>query len=93
MQSTTCFHDGIPNPVLQEAYLIFHDPIALHTTNRVFDTDANGRDKAIVCFLWWGEFTPTWLFRGLNNRDPVQHKALKSHILIEVTPAWQGIMG
>jgi hypothetical protein len=46
-----------------------------------------------VCFLWWGEFTPTWLFLGLNNRDPVQHKALKSQILIEVTPAWQGIMG
>jgi hypothetical protein len=93
MQATTRFHDGIANPILQEAYLVFHDPIAFHPANRVFDPDSNGRDEAIVCFLWWGEFTPTWLFLGLINRDPVQPIALESQIVIEVTPAWQGITG
>jgi hypothetical protein len=93
MQSTTRFHDGIANPLLQEAHLVFHHPIPLHPADRVVDTDANGRDQAIVCFLQGGEFTPLWFFLGLPNRDPVQHKALESHILIEVTPAWQGITG
>jgi hypothetical protein len=93
MQSTTRFHDGIANPILQEAQLVFPHPILLHPADRVFDTDATGRDHAIVCFLGWGEFTPTWLFLGVNNRDPVQHQALESPILREVTPAWQGITG
>jgi hypothetical protein len=93
MRSTTRLPNGISNAVLQEAYPVFHDPIAFHTANRVFDTDSNGRDKPIVGFLWWGEFIPTWLFLGLNNRDPVQHKALEAQILIEVTPTWEGITG
>jgi hypothetical protein len=93
MQSTTRLHDGIPNTILQEAYLVFHDPIAFHPANHVFDTDSNRRDQAIVCFFRWGEFTPTGLFLGLNDCHPVQYKALKPHILIEVTPAWQGIIG
>jgi hypothetical protein len=93
MQSPTRVHDGIAHPILEEAHLVCHHPIPLHPADRVFDTDSNGRDQAIVCFLGWGEFTPRWLFLGLNNRDPVQHKALESHLLIEVTPAWQGITG
>jgi hypothetical protein len=52
MKSTTCLHDGIANAVLQEADLVFHAPEAFHPTNRGFDTDANGRDQAIVCFFW-----------------------------------------
>jgi hypothetical protein len=93
MQSTTRLHNDVANTVLQEAYLVFHDPIAFHSTNRVFDTDANRRDHAIVGFFRWGEFTATGLFLGLNDDHPVQYKALESHILIEVTPAWQGITG
>jgi hypothetical protein len=93
MQSTTRLHDGIAHAVLQEAYPVFHDPLAFHTANRVFDTDSNRRDHAIVGFRGWGEFTPTWLFLGLNHRDPIQHKALEPHILIEGTPVGQGIIG
>jgi len=46
-----------------------------------------------MCVLRWGEFTPPWLFLRLDDRDIVKHKALESHILIEVTPAWEGITG
>ena len=27
MQATTCFHDSVPNPILQEADVVFHGPI------------------------------------------------------------------
>ena len=57
----------------------------------MFDTDSDGRDQAIACFLRWSEFTLTWLFLRLNDRDPVKHKALEPHILMEVTPAREGI--
>jgi hypothetical protein len=42
MQATTCFHDGVPNAVLQEADFVFHDPIAFHPANGMFDPDADG---------------------------------------------------
>jgi hypothetical protein len=91
MQSTTRLHDGIAHAVLQEAYLVFHHPVAFYPTNRVLDTDSDGRDHAILCFLRWAEFPATWLFLRLNDRDLVKHKALESHVLIEVTAAWEGI--
>ena len=91
MQSTTRLHDGIAYAVLQEANLVFHRAVAFYPTNRVFDADSDGRDQAILRFLPWGEFTPTWLFLRLNDRDLVKHKALEAHILVEVTPAWEGI--
>ena len=46
-----------------------------------------------MCFLRWGELTLTGLFLGLDNRDAITHKALESPLLIEMTPAWQGITG
>jgi hypothetical protein len=51
MRSTTRLPNGISNAVLQEAYPVFHDPIAFHPANRVFNTDSNGRDNPIVGFL------------------------------------------
>jgi hypothetical protein len=93
MQSTTCLHNGIAHPILQEADLVFHHPLTLHPTDRVFNTDSDGRDHAIMGFLRWGEFTPPWLFLRLDDRDIVKHKALESHLLIEVTPVWEGITG
>jgi hypothetical protein len=91
MQSTTRLHNDIANPILQKSSLVFHHPITLHPSDRVFDTDSDGRDHAIMCFLRWGEFTPRWLFLRLYDRHIVKHQALESHILIEVTPAWEGI--
>jgi MFS family permease len=37
MQATTCFHDGIPEPVLQEADCILYDPVTFHPSDGVFD--------------------------------------------------------
>jgi hypothetical protein len=91
MQSTTCLHEGIANAILQEAYLVFHHPIAFHTANGVFNPDSNRRDRAIGCFLRWGEFTPPRFFLRLNDGDPVEDKALEAHILVEATAVWQGI--
>jgi hypothetical protein len=41
MQATTRFHDGIANPVLQEADFIFHHSIAFHPTNGVLNADSH----------------------------------------------------
>jgi hypothetical protein len=91
MQSTRRLHDGIASAVLHDAYLVFHNPVSFYSNNCVFDTHADGRDHAILRFLRWGEFTPRWLVLRLNDRDLVQHKALESLIVIEVTPAWEAI--
>jgi hypothetical protein len=93
MQPTTCLHDGITNPVLQEAYLVFHHTVAFYPTNRVFDTDSDGRDRTIGNFLRWGEFSTRGFFLGLEDCDPLASIALEPHILIETTAAWKGITG
>jgi hypothetical protein len=41
MQATTGCHDNVPNPVLQEAEFIVHNPVAFHATNHLFDPDAD----------------------------------------------------
>ena len=83
MQSTTRVHDGIAQPILQEAYLLFHDPRAFHPANGMFNTDSDRRDRAIGRFLRWGEATPRRFFLRLDDGDPVQEKTLEAHILIE----------
>jgi hypothetical protein len=62
MQSTTRFHDGIANAILQETYLVFDHTVAFHPATGVFDTDANRRDRTIGRFLRWGEFSTRGLF-------------------------------
>ena len=91
MQSTTCFHDSVANPVSQEAYLVFDHPITFHPANRVLHADSDRRDLTIVCGLRWGEFTTTGLFLGLNDGDALARQALESPLLIETTPARSGI--
>jgi hypothetical protein len=93
MQPTPRLHDGVANAVRQETDLVFHHPVSFSPTNRVFDTDSDGRDQALRGFLRGGEFTPPWLFLRLDARDIVTHKALQSPLLIEVTPAWEGLTG
>jgi hypothetical protein len=93
VESTARLHNRIAHSILLEAYFVFHHPITLHPTDRVFDTDSDGRDHAMLCFLRWGKFTPPGLFLRLDDRDPVQHTALDSHIVIEVTPAGESITG
>ncbi len=91
MQSTTRLHDGITNAILQEAYLIFHDPRAFHPAHSMFNTDSDRRDRMIGRFLRWGEVTSRRFFLRLDNSDPVEDKALEAHILIETTPVREGI--
>ena len=91
MQATTCLHDGVANAVLQETDVVFDNPIAFHPTNRVFNADPDRRDRAIGRFLRRGEFSPRRCFLRLDNGDPVEDKALETHILVEATTLWQGI--
>ena len=91
MQATTRLHDGVANAILQEAYLVFDNPIAFHPANGVFNTDSDRRDRTIGRFFRWGEFTPTRFFLRLDDRDTVEYKALEAHILVEATAVWQGI--
>jgi hypothetical protein len=91
MQSTTRLHEGVTKAIPHEAYLVFHHPIAFYTANGVFTTDAERRDRAIGCFLRWGEVTPRRFFLRLDDGDPVEDKALEAHILIEPTPVGERI--
>jgi hypothetical protein len=43
--------------------------------------------------LRWGEFTTRRLFLRPDHRDPIEHNALESSLLIEPTPAPQGRVG
>ena len=91
MESTTRLHDGIANPVFQEAYLVFDYTIAFHPTNGVFDADADGRDGPIGRLLWWGEFPSRGLFLGLDDGDPLARIALEAHVLRQTTAGREGI--
>ena len=91
MQATACFHDGVPNPILQEAKFVFHDPIPFHTTNSMFNADSDGRDPTIGRLLRRGEFPPTGFFLGLEHRHTGQEESLESPILRETTAGWQRI--
>jgi hypothetical protein len=91
MQATTCFHDGIPQPVLQKANFVLHDPVAFHLTNGVFNADSAGGNTPIRRFLRGREFPATRCFLGLDDRDVLQAEALEALILIQTAARWQGI--
>lgn len=93
MQATTRFHDGVANPVLEEADLVFHNPRAFHAANGVCNTNADRRDTTIGRFLRGSEFTPAGFFLRLDNGDAVEHKTLEAHILVEATARWQALAG
>jgi hypothetical protein len=82
MQSTTCLHEGGPQPVLQEADFVLHDPISFHPTNGVFNTDSDGRNTTIRCLLRGREFFSRRFFLGLDDRDVLQAESLNALILI-----------
>jgi hypothetical protein len=91
MQPTTRFHDRIANPILQEAYFVFHQPIALHPTDRLFNPDSDGRDRTSACLFRGREFPTRGCFLGLEDRPPLTRLPLEAHILIETTARWEGI--
>ena len=85
MQATTCFHDGVPNTVLQEADFIFHDSVAFHTTNGMFDPDADRCNPTIGCLFRGRQFSSRRFFLGLDDRDAQQDESLEALILIQTT--------
>ena len=85
MQATACFHDGVANAIFQQAYLIFHNPVAFHASNSVFNPDPDGGNTMIVGLLRWSEFSATRFFLGLHDCHIGQDEPLESHILIETT--------
>jgi hypothetical protein len=93
MQSTTRLHHDVANTVLQEAYLVFHHAVSFYATNRVFDTDSDGRDRTLGRFFLWGEFTAPWFFLGLDDGHPSERNTLEPPSLLEATPVGQGRAG
>jgi hypothetical protein len=91
MQATTCFHDGVPNPILQEADFVFHASLAFHSTHGMFSPDAERRDPTIGRFFRWSEFPSTRCFLRLETRDAIQEESLEALILIQATAGWQRI--
>jgi hypothetical protein len=83
MQAPTCFHDGVPNPILQEADVVLHDPVAFHPANGMFDPDADGRDPTIRRCLRGREVPSTRFFLGLEDRDPILEESLEALILTD----------
>jgi hypothetical protein len=91
MQATTCFHDSVPNPILQQADFIFHDPVAFHPANGMFNADTDRRDPTICRFLRGCELPSRRCFLGLADRDAILEESLEALILIQATAGWQGI--
>jgi hypothetical protein len=90
MQATTCFHDAVPHPVLQEADVVLHDSVAFHPTDGVFDPDADGRDPTIRRLLRGRGFPSTRCCLRLDDRDVMQAESLEALILIQTAARWQG---
>ena len=83
MQATTCFHDGIPHPILQKTDFALHDPVTFYPTNGVFDPDSDGGNTTIRGFLRGREFSSRRCFLGLDNGDVLQAESLEALILIQ----------
>ena len=91
MQPTTGFHDGVPNPILQETDVVLHDSVAFPSTNGVFNPNSDGRNSTIGLLLRRGEFSSRWSLLGLEDCNARQVKSLEAFILIQVTARGQGI--
>jgi len=93
MQATTCFHDGIPHPILQEADGVLHNPVAFHPTHGVFNAESDRGNTTIDRFLRGGEFSSARFFLRLEDHDPLQKESLDALLLLQTTASWQGITG
>ena len=91
MQATTCFHDDVPNAIFQKPDCIFHDPVAFHATNGMFDPDADRCNPTIGPLFRGCQFSSRRFFLGLDDRDARQEESLEAFILRPTTARWQGI--
>ena len=90
MQATTRFHDGVPEPILEEADCILDDPLTFHPPNGVFHADADGGDTTIRGFLRGCQFSSRGCFLGLDDRHVLQAESLEALIVIQTAARWQG---
>jgi hypothetical protein len=91
MHATTCFPAGVPNPSLQEADVVLHDPIAFHPAHGMFDPETDGGDPTIRRLLRGREYPATRCVLRLEDRDPSQEESLETLILIQAAAGWHGI--
>ena len=64
VQATTGFHNGIPEPILQEADCILDNPVTFHSTDGVFNSDSDGGNTTIHGFLRGCQFGSVANFEG-----------------------------
>ena len=92
VQATTGFHNGIPDPVLQEADCILDDPVTFHSTDGMFNADSDGGNTTIHGFLRGCQFSSRRCFLGLDDRDVLQVEPLEAFILVQTATSWQGVV-
>jgi hypothetical protein len=90
MQATTCFHNGIPEPVLQEADGILDDPVTFHATAGVCNADADGGHTTIHGCLRGCQFSSRGFFLGLDARAVLQGASREALLWIQTATSWQG---
>jgi hypothetical protein len=75
------------------AELVFDNPIAFHSADGMFHSDANAGNLAIVFLFFRGEFAPTGFLFRLQNGHAFQGEALKAGVLTENTAFRQSKLG
>ena len=59
----------------------------------MLNPNSNLGNSLVVCFLHFSKFLTTGFLFGLDNGDPLQTKALKARILIQVAVMGQAVVG
>jgi hypothetical protein len=72
MQATARFHDDVTHAVLQEPDFVFHDPIAFHPTNSVFNAIRVEEMRRLVAFSGGVSSAPRGFFLGWTILTPAR---------------------
>ena len=91
MQATGNFHHHVTDLVLPGAEFVFHDPAALHPTERMLNPHFLARNPTVLFFLFQGKLAAAGFLGRLAHRHRCDGKSLKSHVLIENTFRRQSI--
>jgi hypothetical protein len=79
------------NMLSPQTQLVFHYTTALDPADRMLDPHSDPIDATILVLLFICQFSSTRLFLWLNDHHTVNFKALKSHVLIQLTSCWKMI--
>lgn len=92
MQATAGCHQLILNVFPPQPEGVFDNPAPFHTANHMLDSHPHARNPLVLHFLIRGQRPTAWFFLGLFDADLGHTKALKAHILIQDTVAWEAIV-